>query len=513
MKRWIATGAAVTVLSVALSQAPRSSSALAEPSPNQVVPLLEPLLVDIAVPEPLTGHRWGVESTGHVMVLLETGLAEMQGVVPRMAGAPPAPGLSMALPSWSDPWSTSVNLQLNGEALSVEVELCDAVGACESHRAIGHRTQPNAPVAQVLQGISAQIGRELTVDVAAWSQPETSDPYAGLVLGRAGAVLAGLHPPAETRHLGEPRRDPMVRAAYLDPRMPTGQAMAVRGYKDPAKRVESARTATLDRPDSVVRLADFAWSLLEVGQAEKARVVCEQLAERSPGDMRFTLLRARAALEAGDPRQARAVLAELQDAHRDHGGVVALQVAVADSLGGASPDLLVRWQTMDEDNPEPVRRRIKNYIAEDMKHEALGLTSELAMRGAAREAHGLTVALASDLGRWDVAADAAVELGAEDVAVRLRAVNGDRAPEDLAKMLANANSPEGKLAHATALHRTGMDVEAAGILRGLLRKNRWWPEALALQSKVLARLGDEEGAMVARERLLHADPLYYEDGR
>ena len=186
---------------------------------------------------------------------------------------------------------------------------------------------------------------------------------------------------------------------------------------------------------------------------------------------------------------------------------------LADATGGASDELLAHWQEVDPTNAEPVRRRIRGKVDAGLREEALALTTELSHRGVGDESRALTLALASELGRWDVAQDAAASLGQDDVASRLQAATGGQDALTRAHLLDTAKAPEARLARAFALHEAGLDDDARVEVGTLLLKDPWWPEALDLQSRLLTAKGDAAGAAAAREKLLHADPLYFEDGR
>ncbi|HMV67584.1 MAG TPA: hypothetical protein PKA64_12095, partial [Myxococcota bacterium] len=69
------------------------------------------------------------------------------------------------------------------------------------------------------------------------------------------------------------------------------------------------------------------------------------------------------------------------------------------------------------------------------------------------------------------------------------------------------------LARAEALLAARRGAEARAEVEKLLRDRPWWPEALDLQARALASLGQEKAASEARTRALFADPLFQEARR
>jgi tetratricopeptide (TPR) repeat protein len=477
--------------------------------PEPIAPFVEPLVVDV-VPPAVPEHPWGLEAAGHVTLLVQELLAEVPGVLPRVEGAPPAPGLAQALTPEGRAWRLLLALVVVDDTVSIGGTLCDPAGPCTTLRASGARIAPGEAVAQLVTAAAATLGRR-PADPTAWGRPETRDPYAALLLGRAAAVAVGLRPPVDEADRGDVRRDPVARAVFLDPRMASAQAIVARTATDAVRRLQAARMAAEAQPRSLGRAADLAAALGAAGLSEPAREAWADVARRSPGDGRFVLPRARAALAVGDARGARAVLSELGGRHQGEGPVVAVEVAVADALGGSDDALLARWQQSAPTDPEPVHRRIALRVTEGRLEDALALTGELARRGRADEANALTVALASDLGRWDQARDAAASLGAGDVARRLAAA--DASPAEVVEALAEARAPEARLARAQALLQIGRAPEALQIARAVLADDPWWPEALWIESRALRATGDAAAAEAAQAKLVRADPLFFEEGR
>src|SRR5690606_8432236 len=115
--RWTDRALLALLFALAVTRAtfPERPTVAAPPPPPPVRPLVEPVVVDVVVPAPPARRRWAAEAAGHVTVLLEAGLAEARGVVPRLAGVAPAPGLAGTVPAWGTPWRLSVDLALQGE--------------------------------------------------------------------------------------------------------------------------------------------------------------------------------------------------------------------------------------------------------------------------------------------------------------------------------------------------------------------------------------------------------------
>lgn len=500
-------------LAIAVSDDEAASEAIAEPSSEPVSVALEPIVVRMSLPKHLPVHRWGVEAVGHVAALVESALADLQGVVPEVAGVPRSPGVAHAVPTAGAPWTLDLSVKVAGDVVSIEALVCDPGHVCTRHAADGVRTAPNEAVVRLMAQVADRLDRAGLADRSVAARPETPDDYAALLIGRSAATALGLRESAPPEVRGDPKRDPIARAVFLDPGSSLGWSLVGRTEPDPDLRLAAFERAAELRPDSLVRQADLAATLSDAGLPVRAWEQWEHVSERAPGDLRFVLPRAHAALAIHDPRKARAILGELHGRFDNVGEVVEMQVAVADATGGATDELLAHWQDVDRTNPEPVRRRIRGKVDAGLREEALALCSELGHRGVGDEARALTLAIASDLGRWDVAAGAATSLGESDLASRLEASSPGLDAMARARLLEFATAPEARLARASALFEAGHVDDALVEVGVLLGKDPWWPEALDLQSRLLTAKGDAAGAAAAREKLLHADPLFYEDDR
>jgi tetratricopeptide (TPR) repeat protein len=474
--------------------------------------LVETLFVDVHKPVELPVGRRIPEAVGHVLLYVETFLADLPGVVPRVDGVPLNPGLAQALPPETGGWTLGVAVQVVEDAVGVDLQLCDPAGACETLHGDGVRMTPNQTVGNLIAEVGRRLGREPSVPIEAWTSPLTRDDYAVLMAGRSAAILYGYMPPVAPEAQGDSRRDPVARAVFLDPRLVASWTVVARSTTDPGKQILAWKFGSDGFPRSAALKAGHAASLDAEGLVEPAWSAWSSVATLAPTDLRFLVPRARAALRVGQMKEAERILALVPARYGGDPLIAMMNVAVADARGGASDPLLERWQTSDVNNPEPVRRRITLAINGDRFSDALELTPELARRGAVEEAASLTVALASDLGRFGQAAQAAQTLQQPELAARLSA----RAQDDAtarAETLLRVTDPAGRLARAEALLQARKGAEARAEAEKLLKDRPWWPEALDLHARALAALGQEKAAAESASKVLYADPLFHETHR
>lgn len=479
------------------------------------------------------------ELGGHLMGVLELGLVDLVDVVPRVDGAV-APGLSEPLLEDAERWRARVGVAPRGDVLSFGLLLCpddpakrppappgdeeptldapDAPGerpACWNLEAVGLPEAPEAAMA-VLLGQAVNVLGQPTADGASrdWGRPQSADAYAVLVTGRAAAVAYGFRPPVEDAHRGDVRRDALARAVFLDPGTSLGwwlvgrRAAALGEGWDAREAFARGLTA---RPASVGLRAAEASALATLGKWEIADARWEEIEAVSPGDLRFAVPRARAALEAGRPTAARAVLDALGARFQGNRTVAELRVAIADVVGrGEDYDaLLVGWQDAAPESTEPVRRRIALRIDDRRYGEAYALTSTLAARGAAREAALLATALAIGLGDLDGAAVHADDADRREVAARIRARAALQArPDVVPPSLAEAADRWALLASGEALLAADRPAEALARANAALAAAPDLPEALDLRVRSASALGRTAEAEAARARLRWADPDY-----
>jgi hypothetical protein len=341
-----------------------------------------PTVVQVIPPHVMPDHRFGGEVAAHVTMLVETFLADLPGVVPEVLGAPPNPGLMQVLPGPDDPWQVWVTLDVQGPQLAVELTSCGPLRpSCVSHIELGERILPNVPVGRAVLAVAQELERVLPFTESAWLQYETQDGYAALMTGRAAQALYGWTEPVPPEWQGNPRRDPIARAVYLDPGQASAWSVVGRTTPLDERRVMAWRLAAEARPESAALRAGYAAALDMTTQHRAAWTVWQEVARLAPGDRRFMVPRAAAALAAGEPEQALAVLDEVDEQFDYHPAIARLDTRVADALGEADDTLLKRWQEADRGNAEPVRRRIERFVSARQIASALSLTSELALRG------------------------------------------------------------------------------------------------------------------------------------
>lgn len=473
--------------------------------------LVPTLFVDIRKPV-LPEVRRAAETTGHILLFVETFLADVPGVVPRLDGVPGYPGFSRALPPEGGPWTVSLTVSIAEDVITVDLEGCDPDGACETHHGEGSRLQPNAVVGELITALASRMGRDVTSAREGWITPLTRDDYAVLMAGRGAAIYYGYLPPVAPESRGDNRKDPIARAVFLDPKLPGSWSLVARTVEDPGRRLIAWKTASELAPQNAALKAAYAAAFDEEGLLEPAWTAWTAVAAIAPNDLRFLIPRARAALRVNQMKEVERTLALVPARFSGDGLIASMNVAVADAKGGASDALLTAWQSADPTNAEPVRRRIALYVTAHDFDAALKLTEELASRGAPEEAWRLTVALASDLGQYGLAAQAAERLGQADLGHRL-AGRAQPDPALRAGLLTGSTLPAARLVRADALLHTGKAAEARAEVEKLLKERPWWPEALDLHARALSSLGQEKLAAESRSRVLQADPLYFEASR
>ncbi|HMV69471.1 MAG TPA: hypothetical protein PKA64_21695, partial [Myxococcota bacterium] len=404
-------GRVLWVAAMGLVLAPPPPPLVAESAPppvsEDIVRVTETLFVDVRKPAELPVGKRVPEAVGHVLLYVESFLADLPGVVPRVDGVPLNPGLARALPPEGGAWTLRVGVGVVEDLVSVALDLCDPAGACEHFVRDGTRGEPNLTVAALMVDVGRRLGREPSVPYEAWAAPLTRDDYAILIAGRSAAVLFGYIPPVAPEARGDARRDPVARAVFLDARMVSAWTVVARTTGDPGRAVLAWKLASDGFPRSAALKAGHAAALDEEGLVEPAWSAWSAVATLAPTDMRFLVPRARAALRFGQMKEAERILTMVPARYGGDPLIAMMNVAVADARGGASDELLARWQASDPHDPEPVRRRIALAIDGRRFDAALGLTDELSRRGAVEEAGALTVALARDLGRFGQAAQAA----------------------------------------------------------------------------------------------------------
>ena len=371
-------------------------------------------------------------------------------------------------------------------------------------------------LAPLLAAAAKTLGREVLPGAKeAWARPQSPDSYAILVAGRGAALYYGALPPLPPEDVGDKKKDPITKAIFLDPAMPVARWIAARRARELGQsgQMDFARAAVL-KPSSLLFAADAAASWLADGDADAACAAWAEVDRRSPADPRFAVARGRAAVRAGRYQEALSVLDGLGDRLQDDREVVELRVEIADATGpGLGYDeLLGRWQRAAVDDPEPVRRRLALRVQGHAYRDALEFTEELAIRGEKVEATRVAMALAVGLAEWELAAREADSLGLPDVASDLRvraAIEAD--PHAVPDELLTDKEPEARVVEGGALLGNNRPAGALAAADQALAARPWYPEALALRSEALRKLGRFVEAEEATRRLRHSDPAWGQD--
>jgi tetratricopeptide (TPR) repeat protein len=465
------------------------------------------------------------EIGGLVTGLFEMGLSDLVDVAPEVDGVPPSPGLADRLQTHVEPWTAKLAVT-PGEGsgrpgdpasrpLRVGVLLCNPSGGCVNFERPGTRGTLAETMGGLLSDVAHPLGRAPSPAVATrWAGPLSTDPYAQLMCGRSGSIFYGLRDPVDLAVRFDRRADPVAKAVYLDPKMSLGWWFVGRLHAS-LGNLELAREAfTLGvsaHPDGAVLRADEAVAYGRLEKWDTAWARWREVEALVPGDPRFAVPRARAALKAEKVKEALAILDSLPEAFQSERSVAELRVAIAEATGRSSnyDELLARWQDAAPSDPEPVRRRVALRIDDGRWEEALALTDELKARGAGDEATRQAMALAVGLERYADAAAQARALGLEDEAARIEA-RGAMAedPQAVPAIVAASTEPSLLVAAGEALLR-GRDPEAAlAKADAALAQRPWFAEAHALRARALDALGDAESAAAARRTLRQVDPAW-----
>ncbi len=442
-----------------------------------------------------------LELRGLVTGLVELGLTDLPGVLPRVAEAPPSPGLAHPLPLRSERWTLRLQVDQRDEVVMIDATACAPTGRCAELQGQGPGAE--AATARLLHALARQLDRS-PVGAAdlRWQAPLSKDPYAILLSGRAAAAFYGLRPAAAPGDEDDPRKDPIARAVLVDPGVPLSTWVQARDRArrgvDPGAALERAMAS---RPEATALLADAAAAADAARRPARAREAWEQVAERAPRDPRYALPLTRARLAHKDPAAAAAALDALPADVQDLREVIELRVGVADALGppGADDALLGRWQEAAPDDPVPVRRRVADRAHAGDLAGAFALLDALEARGERELAGRWRVALSLDLAGPAAALAAAEALGDPAVLDRVRARAEGGPPPPLAE-------PVARLAWAEAELRAGRPAVARAAAEGVISRDPHLPEAWSLLARVAEATGDADGAAKARQRAAFLDP-------
>ncbi|MCB9742188.1 MAG: tetratricopeptide repeat protein [Alphaproteobacteria bacterium] len=465
--------------------------------------------VELARPSVPESIRFPEELRGLITVMLELGLSELEGVVPHLAEAPPPLGLQRWPSAGVERWSAVLSVEGSEEALSVELSLCPEDAACELLTGAGTRAQLHLLVAGLLSEAALAMRRapdEATLE--AWAQPLSADPYAVLLSGRAAASWYGYTPAIPEELQGDARRDPIQRAALVDPHCPSSAWLLARrdaARGEPGRARAGLARGLAKRDDSSPLLALDATLIAAEDRPRSAYAAWARLAERRPDDPRFVLPLAEAALKMGDPARAAATLDTLPERAGSTAEVVALRVRIADAQGGADDLLLAQWQLAAPEDPEPVRRRVLEHLQRERYAEAFALLEPLAERGAEDEARALAVPLALGAGEPEQAIAAAEAAGDEALAERVEVREGGD-PSALLDLPEPEDADDLAL-RIWALQASGQGAEARSLSDAALKEHPWDVQLLEQRVSLLEQQGDPEALASARTALKAVDPL------
>ena len=487
-----------------------------EPAPLPLSELeVEPrpaLRVRLIPNPPPADFRFGVETEGLALVLLERGLADLSDVVPQVGDTPAAPGLDTAIERGIAEWRLGVALQGTETNFTLGLELCpQPSGPCETWSGAGvAREDLPRMTADALRSLRVTLGKPTIPAASAhWERALSLDPYATLICGRGAASLYGLLPPPE--HPGDRDRDPAARAVYIDPANVLAQwvfARRMMSLGQPNAALEALVQAREADPQGVALAVAEAAILGRTGRHEVAVEAWQAADHDEPGSTRFARAQAQALLGAGQAPAAARRLDALPETWLADPEVASLRVAIADADVDGATDydaLLARWQAGDPQNPEPVRRRVALRVKAGRYAEALAFQPDYAARGAAFEGETMALALHAALGQWEQAARLADAHGDAALAERLR--SAERLSHD-PKGAAPAVDPHPRagLARGHAALAQGRTSEAEAIARDLLRVAPYDPPAWRLlaqaggrpEDALMARAMDPSGAQEQR---------------
>lgn len=464
--------------------------------------------------EELGGHRYGHEVAGLVVLLYETGLTDLAGIVPHYGRHGPPPGVDRWLTGGSRHWTARFSFAYERDTVQIVLRLCPIGGACKGASATGPRESPEGAITELLVWSAGQFDTPVPAGmVEAWSKPLSPDRYAVLVLGRAAATWYGMLDPVDPEERGNPGKDPLTRVVLIDPSLSLAhyvlgrRALDIGRYGNADSAFQRARKSTPERFVFEVAAAAAAGA---AGQWPEARKLWDEIDARWPDDSRFVIPRLEAYLSNDMGREAQGLINELPKRFDRDPEVARLRVGVADELG-PGPDyeaLVAEWEAVAEYDPEPVRRHIALRLRDGRFEEAFELLPKLEARGAATEAKQMMIALGAGIGRFDEAARQAALVGSDELAERLRIrAELEKNPRVAPPALLRIQDMDARLL-AAKLRAHNQPEQALADVRAILREDRFLAEAIALEVNLLEQLGRSDEAVRARERLQFADPAF-----
>lgn len=447
-------------------------------------------------------------------MLYETGLADLSGVVPHYDRHGPPPGVDRWLTGESAHWNARFSFAYDRDTVQVVLRLCPSDGPCKGASASGSREAPEGVVTELLVWTAGELAKPVPAGlVETWSKPLSSDRYAVLILGRAAASWYGMIDPVDPDQRGIPSKDPLTRVMLIDPSMSLPHYLLGRRALDmgrASKAAQSFERARTSSPDRFVFEAAMAAAVSAGGQGHEARKSWDDLDTRWPGDSRFVIPRIEAYLASSLAAEAQTLVGELPDRFDHDPEIARLRVEIADQLGPGSDyeQLIAAWEEAAAYDPEPVRRHIALRLRGGRLEEAFELLGKLEARGATTEAKQMMIALGAGIGRFDEAARQAVLVGSDALAERLQLRAAlEKNPREIPPALLRIPDTDARLLAAKL--RSALEPEQAlADVRALLRRDRFLAEAIALEVRLLEKLGRSDEAVQARERLQFADPAF-----
>jgi hypothetical protein len=462
-----------------------------------------------------TAHRWSGETAGLIIALLETGLTDLPSILPLVEGAPVAPGWENPLFDHARNWRLHLEFDYEtDEDVHIFAKICPEPGNCSGAHARVSRKSPTEGVSKLLVRISEVLGVTAADGIVeGWSKPISEDDYAILMLGRAAGQLYGYIPAPAPRTIGNRREDPSERAVYIDPTMLLGYW--VRARRELTEGNPKEALASLTRADEeggyrpYLRITKAA-AFERLEEWKQAASVWESLAPESGPDLRFAVRQAETWAKGSSPQAALKLIESLPDDIRSHADICRLRVTASENAGikAGYEARLEAWARAAPTDPEPLRRLIAQGLRNDQKNEVRSRLRELEARGATAEAQAMAIAMDNELRHYDSAFKEAEDLGLSVLAQQIRARRRlERGGRIHAFALAKTNSPGAMIAAARVLLGES-PIRALGLANRLLKKDPWFPEALAVKVQALRLLKDEAAAQDSLERLALADPAF-----
>ncbi|MBI2373752.1 MAG: hypothetical protein HYV07_07125 [Deltaproteobacteria bacterium] len=491
------------------------SSCAPEPAPQPpAVPTPPPpgetrIAVVVIVPPTFEKHDDPrVDVAGLVTALLETGLADVTAVVPVVEGAHTAG--TFRSPRARPDLRVEPKIELVRDTLELTILSCEPAGSCTVLKRSVPKQTPWTATQPILSTIAETLSLPVPDEVeAAWGRPLSKDAYAVTIAGRSAAVVYGMKAPPSGEARGDRRKDPVARAVFIDPKNALAHWLAGRRFLeegDPRAARISFQAACGAEPRRISYCAAEAMMLTEIKSGDVAWSVWSKI----PGkELRFALPRARAAFMAGRFDDALDILDGLPEDLKSASATLELRVRIADAQGATDSydELLVRWTAAAPEDPEPVRRRLRLRLAEGKLPEALALTTDLAARNSEAEAKRFEVALSLAMQDYARAALAAEALGDAEIAGRIRARGALEAdPTIVPPELTTAEDLDAVMVRAEVALGNGQPDEALALAESVLVKTPWVPEALEIQARAQAAIGDREAFARSIEKLRLADP-------